>query len=90
MIYYKIRNKENPELFVKGTPHYLSYDKTGRIFQSIGNLRSFLTGVMKRQYGRQVIFSAEWEIVELEMVVREVKEVIDVIDSKKILDILSK
>lgn len=88
-VYYKIRQKETG-LYVKGTPYYLSYDGTGRIFQKIGQLRSFLTGVMNREYGRRVNFSEEWEIVEMEMVVKEVKEVIDVVDSKKIVQILSR
>lgn len=89
MIYYKIRQK-NTGLYVKGTSSGLSYDGTGRIFQKIGQLRSFLTGVMNREYGRRVNFSEEWEIVELEMVVKNTKEVIDVIDSKKIVHILSR
>ena len=45
-IFYKIRYKDNPELYIKGTPGYQSVDKSGRTFQSIGALRTFLTGVM--------------------------------------------
>lgn len=93
MIYYKIRNKETG-LYVKGTPYYLKYDKTGRIFQNLGKLRAFLTGVMNRQYGRQVNFSdweiVELEIVELEMVVKEIKSVNDVVDPKKLIQILAR
>ena len=97
MIYYKIRKKDDPDMFVKGTPYYLSYDKTGRIFQSLGNLRSFLTGVMNadsrdNRYGdkdnRNRI--ADWEVVELEMVVKEVKGVHEVISAKKLKEILMK
>jgi hypothetical protein len=88
MIYYKIRDK-NKGLFVKGTPMYISYDGTGRIFQKMGRLRSFLTGVMYRTYGAPVDFN-DWEIVELEMVVKDTKQVIDVIDPKKIVKILAR
>jgi hypothetical protein len=90
-VYYKIRHKETG-LFVKGTPHYLSYDGTGRIFQKMGRLRAFLTGVMNCQYGRysRHVDLGEWEIVELEMVVKDTKEVIDVVDSKKIVEILAR
>ena len=88
MIYYKIRNKQTG-LFIKGTPYYLSSDKTGRIFQKMGQLRAFLTGVMGRSYGSKVDF-ADWESLELEMVVKEVKEVIDVVDPKKIVEILAR
>ena len=90
MIYYKIRKLSDPTQFVKGTPVYLSYDKTGRIFQSLGNLRSFLTGVMtadKRSDGSRI---ADWEIVELEMVIKEVKQPFDVIDPKKVWSMLKK
>lgn len=88
-VYYKIRKKDDPEQFVKGTPYYQSYDKTGRIFQSLGQLRSFLTGVMNadgHSDGRNRV--SEWEIVELEMVVKEVKGVHEVITAKKLLALL--
>jgi hypothetical protein len=56
MVYYKIRNK-NTELFIKGTPQYLSSDGTGRIFQKMGQLRTFLTGVMNRRWGKSIDFN---------------------------------
>lgn len=87
-VYYKIRHKET-KLYVKGTPYYHSYDGTGRIFQKLGQLRAFLTGVMHRQYGREVHLG-DWEIVELEMVIKDTKQVIDVVDPKKIVEILAR
>lgn len=92
--YYKIRHKDDPEKFVKGTPYYLSYDKTGRIFQSLGNLRSFLTSVMNadNRYSKRdethINRIADWEVVELEMVVKEVKGVHEVITAKKLKDLI--
>ena len=44
--FYKIRYKDDAEKYIKGTPAYQSFDKTGRTFQSLGQLRTFLTGVM--------------------------------------------
>ena len=87
-VYYKIRHKEKG-LYVKGTPHYHSYDGTGRIFQKLGRLRAFLTGVLNRQSGREVNLD-DWEIVELELVIKDTKQVIDVVDSKKIVEILAR
>lgn len=90
-VYYKIRKKDIPDMFVKGTPMYLSYDKTGRIFQSLGNLRTFLTGVMNsdaRLKERNRV--AEWEVVELEMVVKDTKAVHEVFTAKKIKELLMK
>jgi hypothetical protein len=90
--YYKIRKKDDPEQFVKGTPYYLSYDKTGRIFQSLGKLRTFLTSVMnaddRGDAHRNRI--GEWEVVELETVVKEVKGVHEVITAKKLKELLMK
>ena len=99
MIMYKIRKKDDPDLFVKGTPVYLSYDKTGRIFQSLGQLRSFLTSVMNtdglnNRYGDKSSGHhnrvADWEVVELEMVVKDIKGVHEVITAKKIKELLMK
>ena len=90
--YYKIRYKDDPEKYIKGTPMYQSYDKTGRIFQSLGNLRTFLTGVMsadaRSDQNRNRV--ADWEIVELEMVVKETKGVHEVIKVDKLLKLLTK
>lgn len=97
--YYKIRYKDDPEKYIKGTPAYLSYDKTGRIFQSLGSLRSFLTSVMNTD-GRNNRYGdksgghhnrvADWEVVELEMVVKEVKGVHEVITAKKLKELIMK
>lgn len=88
MIFYKLRSKADPELFVKGTPMYLSYDKKGRIFQNLGQLRTFLTGCMNiSRKGRDV---SVWDVVELEMKEVSVKEVIDVIKPEKIVELLKR
>lgn len=92
MIYYKLRNKDNPEIFVRGTPRYQSYDKIGRIFQSLGQLRTFITGVMKEDssYKSKRSSVSDWEVVELEMVIKEVKGVHEVITQKKLMELLTK
>lgn len=88
MIYYKIRLKNNPELFVKGTPAYHSTDSTGRIFQTLGSLRSFITQVMNSRHRHTEI--SNWEIVELEMVVKDVKGVHEIVTPKRIKELLMK
>lgn len=88
MTYYKIRKKDDHTRFVRGTPVYHSYAKTGRIFQSLGNLRSFLTGVMNNPY--ENINVTDWEIVELEMVVKDIKDVHEVITAKRLTELLTK
>lgn len=94
--YYKIRSKDDPEQYVRGTPYYQSYDKTGRIFQTLGQLRAFITGVMKSDsnYNRDARNTrnrvSDWEIVEIEMVVKEVKGVHEIISAKKLKELLMK
>ena len=77
-------------MHVSGTPYYQAYDKTGRIFQKIGQLRAFLTGVMnadsRKDSGRNRV--ADWEVVELEMIVKEVKGVHEVITAKKLKELI--
>jgi glutaredoxin-related protein len=95
-VMYKIRRKDNPELFLKGTPTYLSYDKSGRIFQTLGKLRTFLTNVMSadssehRRFKSNINRVADWEVVEIEMVVTEVKQIHEVISPKKLMELLKK
>lgn len=83
--YYKIRKKSDPTQFVRGTPTYLSYDTNGRIFQSLGALRTFITGLLKNR--RSIDFS-DLEVVELETVVTSTKDIHDVVKPEKILMIL--
>jgi len=91
-IYYKIRKKDDPDLFVSGTPFYQSYDKTGRIFQSLGRLRTFVTSVMtsdsRSDSGRNRV--ADWEVIELEMVIKDVKGIHEIITAKKLKELLMK
>jgi hypothetical protein len=86
MIFYKLRSKANPEMFVKGTPVYLSYDKKGRIFQNLGQLRTFLTGCMNTR-SRDVM---AWDVIELEMTEVAVKDVIDIVKPEKIVALLKR
>lgn len=94
--FYKIRYKDNTELYVKGTPAYQSSDKTGRTFQSLGQLRSFITGVMNsdswnaRHGGTPLNRVAEWEIVELEVTEKSIKGVHEIITAKKLKELIMK
>ena len=88
MIVYKIRNKNNPELFLTGTPTYTNWDKTGRMFQTIGKLRTFLTNTLKVQKPNKNI--GDWEIVEIELVEKSVKDVHEMIKPEKLMEILKR
>ena len=85
MIVYKIRSKNNPIMFLKGTPAYNSWDKTGRMFPTIGKLRSFITGSMK--YKRDL---SNWDIIEFEMVEQAVKDVHEIITPAKLIELIKR
>lgn len=86
MIYYRIRNKENPELYLSGTPTYHNWDKVGRVFITIGKLRSFLTNVLSNEYRRRDI--GKWEIVEMKMIDVDTKELHQIIKPEKLMKLL--
>jgi hypothetical protein len=85
MIVYKIRNKNNSEQFLTGTPAYHHWDKTGRLFQTIGKLRSFLTTSMKGRHN-----ASNWDIVEFEMVEQAVKGVHEIITPAKLIELIKR
>ena len=87
MIYYKIRRKSDPNVFVSGTPYYHSYNSKGRIFQSMGTLRTFLTNSINRRDQSDI---GDWEIIELKMVVTNVKELHSIIKPENIVKLLKK
>ena len=93
---YKIRYKNDPEKYIKGTPAYQSFDKTGRMFSSLGQLRTFLTGVMNNDswYARNGETPrnrvAEWEVVEYELTEKETKAIHEVITAKRLIELLKK
>jgi hypothetical protein len=91
MIYYKIRKKDTDakEMFLKGTPTYHTFDKEGRVFQKIGGLRTFLTGLMKNKSIHRVHLS-EIEIVEYELVFSAVKDLHLVLKPEKIFELLKR
>lgn len=85
MSFYKLQHKET-QLYVKGTPVYHNYDKNGRIFTSIGALRTFLTNVLNSEYRRERVL--EWRVIELEMRVTDIKDVMEVIKPEKTMKLL--
>jgi hypothetical protein len=87
MIYYKIRSKTNPDLFRKADG---SWNKSGKVYDTLGKLRTTITLNMNSQssYTREKV--RDWEIVEYEVRVKEVKHLADVIDPKKIFELLGK
>lgn len=87
LTYYKIRSKKDPELYRLADGRW---NKSGKVYDTLGKLRSVITSHMNStsDYYREKI--QDWEIVEFEVRVKEVKQLIDVIDKKKIFELLKK
>ena len=87
MIYYKIRRKSDPAQFRKGDG---SWNSSGKVYDTLGKMRAVITQHMNSQnewYRRQ---PDDWEFVEYEVREREVKQLIDVVDKKKVWEILKR
>lgn len=85
MIVYKIRNKNNPERFLAGTPTYNHWEKAGRMFQTIGKLRTFLTNSLKCSKN-----IGDWDIVEYELAEVSVKGVHEMIKPEQLIKMLKR
>lgn len=87
MTYYKIRKKSDPTQFRKADG---SWNGSGKVYDTLGKLRSTITLNMNsyNDYIRRQV--QDWEIVEYEVRVKEVKHLADVIDPKKIFELLGK
>ena len=67
-----------------------SWNKSGKVYDTLGKLRATITNNMNSysDYTRDKV--KDWEIVEYEVRVKEVKQLIDVIDPKKVWELLKK
>lgn len=87
VIYYKIRNKSRPEWYHKGGI-YNQWTKTGKVWPTLGQLRSMITMNMAESSGAAEM--ANWEIVEYEIKEVAVKSVHEVVSAKKLVELLKK
>lgn len=87
LTYYKIRSKKNPEMFRMANG---SWNKSGKVYDTLGKLRATITYNMNSSsdYTRKEV--QDWEFVEFEVSVREVRQLIDVVDKKKVWEMLKK
>lgn len=87
LTYYKIRSKKNPDLFRKADG---SWNSSGKVYDTLGKLRTTITLNMNSysDHAREKV--KDWEIVEYEVQVKSVKHLADVIDPKKLFELLKK
>lgn len=84
---YKIRIISQPGYFVKGTPTYCSSDKSGRVFQTIGRLRAFLTARLSHRANNPI---SDWEVVSYEMTELKVQPISEVISPAQLVKLLQR
>jgi hypothetical protein len=87
MNYYKIRNRKNPELFRKSDG---TWNNSGKVYDTLGKLRAIITQHLNSSsdyYRRQL---DDWEIVEFEVRVKEVKQLHEIVTADKIFKLLKK
>ncbi len=87
LTYYKIRKKSDPELYRKSDG---SWNKSGKVYDTLGKLRATITNKMNSYFDSVRGEIQDWEIVEFEVRVKEVKQLIDVIKPEKVWDLLKK
>jgi len=87
LTYYKIRKKSDPTQFRKADG---TWNQSGKVYDTLGKLRAIITQHMNSSSDYYRGKLQDWEVVEFEVSVKEVKQLIDVIDKKKIWDLLKK
>lgn len=87
LTYYKIRKKSDPTQFRMSTG---SWNQSGKVYDTLGKLRAIITQHMNSHYESYRSQLDDWEIVEFEVQIKEVKQLIDIVDKKKIWDLLKK
>ena len=87
LTYYKIRSKKNPEQFRKADG---SWNGSGKVYDTLGKLRTVITSYMNstNEYHRGQL--QDFEIVEYEVRVKEVKQLIDIVKPEKVWNLLKK
>lgn len=94
MIYYKIRHRKTG-LFSKGGV-YVSADgtgifwsKSGKSWDTLGKLRAHITSHLPTDYQSGTDMT-DWEVVEYHLVEQQAKSIVEVIDPKKIVQMLKR
>ena len=85
LTYYKIRNRKEPDLYRKSDG---TWNKSGKVYDTLGKLRAVITTHMNSTatYRRQMV--EDWEFVEFEVKEKEVRTLFDIVDKRKVWDLL--
>ena len=87
MKFYKIRNKNNPQLYrLAGSRP--SWNKSGKTWDTLGKLRSMITNTINSNYYSEDL--GNWEIVEYEVAEVSAKPVHEVMSQQNLLKLLTR
>lgn len=81
--YYKIRSKKNPDMFRKADG---TWNGSGKVYDTLGKLRTTITNKKKSHYQSSFDSLSDWEVVEYQVTVKEVKQIHEIIDPKKLFE----
>lgn len=87
LTYYKIRKKSDPELFRKADG---TWNKSGKVYDTLGKLRATITNKMNSYFDSVRSEIQDWEIVEYEVRVKEVRQLHEIVKPEKVWDLLKK
>lgn len=87
LTYYKIRKKSDPTQFRKADGNW---NTSGKVYDTLGKLRAIITMHMNShsEYHRNQI--QDWEFVEYEVSVKEVRQLIDIVKPERVWNLLKK
>lgn len=83
--YYKIRSKTNPDMYRRQDG---GWNKSGKVYDTLGKLRAVITYHLNNDYLRDRIH--DWEIVEYEVQVHAVRRIDEIIDPRRLIDLLKR
>jgi hypothetical protein len=87
LTYYKIRKKSDPTQFRKSDG---TWNTSGKVYDTLGKLRTVITQHMNSRSEYHRLQIQDWEFVEYEVSVKEVKQLIDVVKSERVWELLKK
>jgi hypothetical protein len=87
LTYYKIRKKSDPTQFRKADG---TWNSSGKVYDTLGKLRAAITNKMNSYSDRSRAEVQDWEFVEYEVTVKEVRQLIDIVKPEKVWNLLKK
>lgn len=79
--------EKNPALFRSANG---SWNKSGKVYDTLGKLRSTITYTMNSLSHIRRNEIHDWEFVEYEVTVKEVKDLFGIVDKKKVWELLQR